>query len=205
MKILGFIPARAGSKGIKDKNIYPLCGKPLIDWTIQAASLSNIGDNFMISTDIPDIKHKFAFLRPSWLCQDDTKMIDVMQYALVVANSGYDAFMLLQPTSPLRTYEDINNAVKLFENSNANSLYSGYAMGIKHNSKVYDKHTSDKHFQRNGAIFIAKRELIEQGLLWDNTVIQYEMPLSRSIDIDTIDDMRIAEALLAYRKQGGQV
>jgi CMP-N-acetylneuraminic acid synthetase len=205
MKILGIIPARAGSKGIKDKNIYPLCGKPLIDWTLIAVSLSNIGDDFIISTDIPSIKHKFAYIRPKDLCQDDTKMIDVLKHMELIAHPKFDALMLLQPTSPLRTYEDINNAIELFEESGASSLYSGYYMGIKHKGKVYDKHTSEKHFQRNGAIFITKRELIEQGQLWDNTVIEYEMPLSRSIDIDTMDDMTMAEALLKYRAQGGLV
>jgi CMP-N-acetylneuraminic acid synthetase len=137
-------------------------------------------------------------------------MIDVVKHAIewyehFEAPEKIDAVCLLQPTSPLRTHEDIDNAIKLFEESDANSLYSGYYMGIKHKDKAYDKHTSEKHFQRNGAIFIAKRKLIEQGKLWDDTVIEYEMPLSRSIDIDTIDDMRIADALLQYRAKGGQI
>jgi CMP-N-acetylneuraminic acid synthetase len=135
-------------------------------------------------------------------------MIDVLKHVInVYDDSRYkrlDAICLLQPTSPLRTTEDINNAIKLFIESGASSLYSGYYMGIKHKNKVYDKHTSEKHFQRNGAIFIAKRELIEQGKLWDDDAIEFEMPLSRSIDIDTMDDMFIAEALLEKRIRGGQ-
>lgn len=207
MNILGIIPARAGSKGIPNKNIYPLCGEPLIEWTIKSIEKS-ILDNYLISTNIDYILKHYAHAknRPEHLCKDDSKTIDVISHHITKSTySDYDAIMLLQPTSPLRTHEDIDNAIELFKNSDVNSLYSGYTMGIKHKSKVYDKNTSDKHFQRNGAIFIAKRELIEQGLLWDNTVIEYEMPLSRSIDIDTMDDLRITEALLEYRKQGGIV
>lgn len=205
--ILGIIPARAGSKGIKDKNIYPIAGKPLIEWTFLN---SEYIDDYVISTDIEKyIGRYYVHKRPSDLCQDDTPMIDVVKDAIRHYESKnhiyVDVVVLLQPTSPLRTTKDIDNAIKIFEESGANSLYSGYYIGIKHKDKVYDKHTSEKHFQRNGAIFIAKRELIEQGKLWDNTVIEFEMPLSRSIDIDTMDDMRIAEALLEYRARGGQV
>jgi CMP-N-acetylneuraminic acid synthetase len=205
MNILGIIPARAGSKGIKDKNIYPLCGKPLIDWTILAASLSCIGNDFIITTDIKDIKHKFAFFGPSNLYQDDVKMIDVLKHTLSVASYKYDAICLMQPTSPLRTYEDIDNAIKSFKESQASCLYSGYTIGLKTIGKVYDKHKSDKHFQRNGAIFIATRAMIERDRLWDDTVVEFEMPLSMSIDIDTMDDMRMAEAFMQYRIQGGQI
>ena len=207
MKILGIIPARAGSKQIKNKNIYPICGEPLIEWTVRSVEKSSL-ENYRISTDMEYILRTYinAQARPEQLCKDDTKTIDVIKYyADREAFVDFDAFMILQPTSPLRTHEDIDNAIKLFEESGANSLYSGDYIGIKHKDKVYDKYTSAKHFQRNGAIFITKRELIEKGQLWDNTAIEYEMPLSRSIDVDSMDDMNIAEALLKYRAQGGQV
>lgn len=205
MNILGIIPARAGSKGIKDKNIYPCAGKPLTEWTLDTVHDSLI-TNYIISTDSQKValkyKHWNVLIRPDYLCMDDTPMSFAVRYAMYqyeANNSKADAIILLQPTSPLRTVDDINDAYLKFLNSNTNSLYSGYYMGIKHKSKVYDKHTSEKHFQRNGAIFIAKRELVEQGKLWDETVIEYEMPLSRSIDIDDMDDMYIAEALLEKR------
>lgn len=202
MNILGIIPARAGSKGIKDKNIYPLCGKPLTEWTTITETMEI--DDVVITTDIKKYYGRYyVHKRPKYLCQDDTPMMEVIKDAISYCerknNLYVDAVILLQPTSPLKTHDDIKNAIKLFKESNANSLYSGYYMGIKNKSKIYDKHTSEKHFQRNGAIFIAKRELIEQGKLWDDDVIEFEMPLSRSIDIDTMDDMYIAEALLEKR------
>lgn len=217
MNILAIVPARAGSKGIENKNIYPIAGKPLIEWTIGAMLDSNLKKSLCIlSTDSVEYgnigcmgKLNYQYmLRPKYLSTDNAKAIDVIKHCVKCfeyVDTMLDAVMLLQPTSPLRTAEDIDNAIKLFEDSGANSLYSGYYMGIKHKDKVYDKHTSERHFQRNGAIFIAKRELIKQGKLWDDTAVEFEMPLSRSIDIDTMDDMRIAEALLQYRAQGGQI
>jgi N-acylneuraminate cytidylyltransferase/CMP-N,N'-diacetyllegionaminic acid synthase len=207
MRMLAIIPARAGSKGVKNKNIYPIAGKPLIEWTKEAAYNSCIPD-VVISTDIKELLDAYTQYdscyytqkRPDYLCNDDTTMIDVLKDFLNCRwHSWAKSVIVLQPTSPLRTTEDINNAIKLFKESGANSLYSGYYMGIKHKDKVYDKNATSKHFQRNGAIFIAKRELIEQGKLWDDTVIEFEMPLSRSIDIDCMDDMYIAEALLQKR------
>ena len=203
--ILGIIPARAGSKGIKDKNIYMVDGKPLIDYTIQAAQVSNL-DDYCITTDIAELtnlttrKIKNLYLRPYKLCLDDTPMIPVIQYAIeeyeYKNNKHVDTVCILQPTSPLRNYTDINRALAAFKESGSDSFYSGYYMGIKHKDKTYDKHKDKPHFQRNGAIFIAFRELINQGKLWSDIAIEFEMPKSRSIDIDDMDDMFIAESLI---------
>ena len=106
---------------------------------------------------------------------------------------------LLQPTSPLRTAEDINNAIDLFRNSDAHSLVSGYYMRIKTDSKI-DSKNLDHHFQRNGAIFIFDKEVLKSGKLFDESSIKYEMPKSRSVDVDTQDDMEMAEAIIEYRR-----
>ncbi len=142
--------------------------------------------------------------RPIELCADDTPMLPVTQHAVRVYErlSGVcvDAVMILQPTSPLRTVEDINNAIRVFKESGADSLYSGYHMGIKYKSRPYDKHTEKPHFQRNGAIFITRRDLLDQGRLWSDSAIEFEMPKSRSIDIDDMDDLFMAEAILRHRE-----
>lgn len=209
MFILGIIPARGGSKGIKRKNLHPLNGKPLIEYTIDAARRSKRILDVVVSTDMQEIHDTYfreydslfySVDRPPHLAQDDTPMVDVLRD---VISSKYlmwvNAVVLLQPTSPLRTTDDIDQAIELFANSNVSSLYSGYYIGIKHKEKPYDKHLCKPHFQRNGAIFIAKRELIEQGKLWDEDVIEFEMPKSRSIDIDDLDDLFIAEAIIQRR------
>jgi N-acylneuraminate cytidylyltransferase/CMP-N,N'-diacetyllegionaminic acid synthase len=207
--ILGIIPARAGSKGIQHKNTYPVydgTGRvPLIDYTIKTAQLSNL-DDYCITTDIPGLPCKSTrsiknlYLRPYKLCLDDTPMIPVIQYAIeeyeYKNDKKVDAVCILQPTSPLRHYMDVNRAIGAFKESGSDSLYSGYYMGIKYKDKTYDKHQEKPHFQRNGAIFIAFRELINQGKLWSDIAVEFEMPKSRSIDIDDMDDMFIAESLI---------
>jgi CMP-N-acetylneuraminic acid synthetase len=192
--ILGVIPARSGSKGILHKNTKLLAGLPLIQYTVNAANGSYLED-WIVSTDdnlIQMMYGSIAIARPPELAQDDTPMIPVLQHVLNNYEKPIEAIMLLQPTSPLRTSEDINNCLSLYD---GRPLYSGYYMGIKTKDRVYDK-TQEKHFQRNGAVFIVPVELIKQGKLWDDSVIEYEMPLSRSIDIDTMDDWKIAEALI---------
>lgn len=212
MYILGIIPARAGSKGIPYKNIQTVNGKALISYSIEAALDSKI-DVTVVTSDIPTIdmyipKGKIkAIKRPAELCGDDVPMLPVIQDAIKQFEKSHrtkhpDIIVLLQPTSPLRTAEDIDEAITLYKEKNASCLYSGYYMGIKTN-KPYDKHTAEKHFQRNGAIFITSCDLIDQGKLWDETAIRYEMPKSRSIDIDDMDDMKMAEALLQYKFNGG--
>lgn len=200
--ILGIIPARKGSKTIKNKNIYPLCGKPLIDYTIKTALLSRL-EHVVVSTDgvYSEVYHPRYIIRPMNLADDHTPMIDVVLHCLVnfekAMKKKIDDVMLLQPTSPLRTVKDINNSLIVYKENNNSSLYSGYYIGIKHRDKVFDKNKSLLHFQRNGAIFIARRELIvEKKKLWDDDVIEFEMPKSRSVDIDDPEDMFIAESLI---------
>jgi CMP-N-acetylneuraminic acid synthetase len=194
--ILTIIPARSGSKGILNKNIFPICGKPLIEYTIDAVENSRIDHRYIISTD-SYLNYNNSIVRPSHLATDDAKAIDVMKHALDKYDSIFiDSVCYLQPTSPLRTAEDINSAIREFQITGASSLYSGYYMGIKHKDKTYDKHQQKPHFQRNGAIFLARKELIRQGKIWDENVIEFEMPKERSIDIDDMSDMFIAESLI---------
>lgn len=199
--ILGIIPARAGSKGIPKKNLYELNGNPLIYYTIEAAMESNL-DEFIISTDDEEIIKLYGgSMRPDHLAADDTPMLPVIKHCIEEyeeINGRVDAICLLQPTSPLRTKDHINEALELFKGES--SLYSGYKMGIKTRDKVYDKHKVGPHFQRNGAIFICTRELIFQDKLWDEFVVEYEMPKSVSVDIDDMDDMYVAGCILENRR-----
>lgn len=196
MHVIGIIPARGGSKGIIRKNLYPLCGKPLIDYTIEAACASYL-DNYLISTDDPEIaKRCGAILRPAELARDDTPMLPVIQHAVRAYYGKVDAVMILQPTSPLRTAADINEALRLFVGGDADSLYSGYYLGIK-GKEPYDKYKTKPHFQRNGAIFLTRCDLLNKGKLWSDDVLEYEMPKSRSVDVDDMDDMFICECLLS--------
>ena len=138
MKFFGIIPARSGSKGIKDKNIKIFDKKPLLYWTIQAAQKSKMLKEFIVTTDsklIARIAKKYGakvpLLRPRHLSQSNTEMKKVIKYHYNLYKS-YDALVLLQPTSPLRNHIDIDKACKMFESSKANSLIS--ITKVKHTS-----------------------------------------------------------------------
>ncbi|MBW2003013.1 MAG: acylneuraminate cytidylyltransferase family protein [Deltaproteobacteria bacterium] len=200
MFILGIIPARGDSRGIPNKNIYPLCGKPMIEYTIEAAEESML-DDWLVFTDKYFQYKNYGITEPKEFAYSSSWKIEFSQYCVNEYEKKYnkvDAVMLLQPTSPLRTAEDINKAIayfKKYQYSGWNSLYSGYNMRIKHKEKLDSKENGDFHFQRNGAIFITKIDLLNKGKLWDK-VIEYQMPKSRSIDVDDMDDFYIVESIL---------
>lgn len=153
-KILGLIPARGGSKGLPRKNIKLLLGKPLIAWTIEQALASKYLDRVIVSTDdkeIAEISKKYGaevpFMRPKELARDDSTTSDVILHVLNWFESTgekYDYLALLEPTSPLREKNDIDNGImKLIENENkANSLVSVGEIALEHpfiSKKINDK------------------------------------------------------------------
>lgn len=196
--ILGIIPARGGSS-ITDKNIRPLCGKPMIEYTILAAKDSQLDDWFVYTDKYTQYK-TWGIARPTQLSQGEHgSVLKWLPYAIRKYEDTVmqlvDYVCLLQPTSPLRTCNDIDNAIHTLREAEAESLYSGYIMRLKTKEGI-DSKTKPYHFQRNGAIFIASKRLILQGKLWDEDVVEFTMPHERSIDIDTEDDLREAECLL---------
>jgi CMP-N,N'-diacetyllegionaminic acid synthase len=118
-KIIAIIPARAGSKGLPDKNIIDLNGKPLISWTILQARDSDLIDRAIVTTDskrIAFLSEKYGadvpFIRPDKLAEDTTPMIDTLEHALNSIEETYDVVVLLEPTSPLRKKSDIDRGIK---------------------------------------------------------------------------------------------
>ena len=226
MFVLGVIPARAGSKGIPSKNTYPLCGIPMIQYTLDAAKGSKMLSDCVISTDKSEMVLGYKRIcRPAELAQDDTPMLPVIQHAVAVYEMAHmgvhvDAVMTLQPTSPLRLTEDIDGAIQVFVEKNKefnrapawgslvsvchgihptkSYLPNGDEFIEKAYKNPYDKH-KHKCFTRNGAIFITRRDFLEEGSLWGICPILYLMPKSRSIDIDDYEDLLIVESILKTR------
>lgn len=228
MSIIALIPSRSGSKRLVNKNMLSMCGKPLIYWTLTAALSSKHVSKVYISTDSPSIA-KYAqdlgaeapFLRPRRLSQDSTLMIDVILHLLTFLEKSDkflpDKVVLLQPTSPLRTSKDIDQAIEHFLTTpNADHLTSYTKLPDSlHPSKIikldqngfierpensqflnFDTQQSNSFLIRNGpAIYISKSEALSKGMYSGNN-IGYEMPWNRSIDIDTESDFQIAEFLL---------
>lgn len=188
MTILGLIPARGGSKRIPRKNLFMLAGKPLLQYTIDAAEASRRLDHIVLSSDEPEIaalglKNRIeTWIRPFALAQDDTPMIDVLKYALELKPA--DIVVLLQPTSPLRTAAHIDAAIDLIED--ADSVVS----------VVRERH----RLVRNGpAVLVTRRSVIESGKLMGPECVFYEMDRRSSIDIDDLYDMALAEYFIGMK------
>ena len=229
MKIIAIIPARGGSKSIKLKNIAKLNGRPLLSYTSEAAKKSNFISEIFLSTDNKTIanlakKEGLSFLgyRPKNLSKDNTKTIDVVINLLKkiekVRNYKPDIIVLLQPTSPLRSNKDIDNAIKLFIKSNATSLVS--TVNLPHNfnpesimrlknNKLYGlkkslknhvtiRQQKEKYLARNGAaIYISSYDsILKNKSFYGEKTIPYFMSKINSIDIDDKEDLIIAESII---------
>ncbi len=185
-KILAIITARGGSKGLPKKNIRPLCGKPLIAWSIEQAQKSQYIDEIFISTDSLEIaeickKHGIDVpnLRPAHLAEDGTSSVDVLKYTLEHLKSKgqeFDYFVLLQPTSPLRKDDDIDSIIKLALNnpladgvitiateSHEHPLYAkrldanGYMQPyIRHDKVIHQRQLLDRACYVYGSIYVVK-------------------------------------------------
>ena len=229
MKIICIIPARGGSKGIPQKNIIDVRGKPLIAYSIEPAiKAMELGliDKVIVSTDsieIADISKKYGaeipFLRPDDISGDKAKSIEFIEHALsFYKNAGinYDAVLLLQPTSPLRTLEDLISALNLFVDSNNDSLISAYEEEYINDLVIYklseDGKTSipinqlhnkgvrrQEHgsmYVRNGCIYISSTELINKGYVIGAAPLMYTMDKNKSVNIDTLEDLELLRKLL---------
>ena len=188
MNILAIIPARGGSKRLPNKNIRTFRGKPLITHTIEQAKESKYLSRIIVSTDdsqIASIARQYnteVLIRPPYLSQgEDGSMIRTIKHVIEHLDKyeGYkpDTVVILQPTSPLRTTIDIDNAIKLLLDTGAESV---------------DSRCNDK---QNGAVYVFRRYILmehDRGFIGTNHRV-YEMPEERSIDIDTEEDFIRAE------------
>ena len=229
MKILAIIPARGGSKEIKNKNIINFCGKPLIHWTISAALDSKLIDKIIVSTDskkIMGITKNYDVenneLRPKKISEDQTPMLDVINYELnklKLKNYEPDLIVTLQPTSPLRGWRHIDSAIKILikekkfdalvscvkvpHNFNPESLMqikNNYLIDTKFSKKIYSRHKKNKYFARNGAaIYITRKKIIHKSL-FNKKTFPFEMSLFESVDIDNYEDLKFAEFLHSFIK-----
>lgn len=232
MEILGFIPARGGSKRIPKKNIYPLNGKPLIAYTIEAAKISSI-NRILLSSDsqeIADIAVEYGlevpFLRPTELARDDSIIEDAIIDTLrrLKKSEGYEpeVIVLLHPTTPLRTTDHINESIDLLMNKGADSVVSvsepmehpGDMVYWVKNGKIRflleDLIESGKTqrqgypecFFLNGVIYtFTVLSLMKSGSRFGEKTVPYLMKQIDSIDIDSLDDMLLAELLLKRKHE----
>ena len=227
-EILAIIPARSGSKGLKDKNIKNLHGKPLIAYTIEAAINSNIFTDVVVSTDSElygEVSEKHGaqvpFIRPKELATDHSSSIDVIINTIDELNKKnkiYDYFMLLQPTSPLRDSTDLINAVNLFFEKKAKTVvsvceteHSPLLMNTLDSSLEMNNFLTSKNNKRrqelpdyyriNGAIYLSNtKHFLQHKDFYNGRSFAYIMDQMKSIDIDTEIDFEIAKVLMKFIK-----
>ncbi|MDR3178727.1 MAG: acylneuraminate cytidylyltransferase family protein [Oscillospiraceae bacterium] len=220
-KILAIIPARSNSKGVKDKNIKLLRKKPLICYTISEAIKSKIFDFIFVSTNskrYAEISQKCGakvpFLRPEEISTDtsgaDEYIINSIE-TLKTYEENFDYFVVLQPTSPFRTSDDIKNAVKLIINENLSSVISvckgqhclenygklSKSLSMYKFSTMFNRQDVAETYRINGAIYVSKCEIfLKEKTFYLKNSKAYIMDAERSVDIDTQFDFSFAEFLL---------
>lgn len=229
MKNIAIIPARCGSKGLKNKNIKELGGKPLLAYAIEAARESGVCDCIHVSTDsveYANIAQSYGahvpFLRDEFCASDSAGSWDVVKNVIEKyerIGTNFDRITLLQPTSPLRDSEDIKNAMDFYKEKNAKAVVSVCEMDHsplwsnvlpqdcsmeKFNRDMEDvpRQALQTYYRINGAIYIVdKNFLLENANIYRKGCYAYIMDREKSIDIDTLFDFEMAEFLMHLKKK----
>jgi N-acylneuraminate cytidylyltransferase len=226
MRILGVIPARGGSKGVPRKNLAPVGGVPLVVRAVRAAADSTTLTRTVVSTDDEEIAAvaeaaggDVPFRRPDELAADAAQAIPNIQHALREVETQedaapYDAVMMLQPTTPFRTADDIDAAVALLESTGADSVISLVDVGGHHPARMHYvedgrilNHPLSESYEnqnrqelkpmyiRNGAIYLTRRATLLSGSFRGSDSRAYLMPPERSVNIDGPMDLAFANWL----------
>lgn len=225
MSNIAIIPARSGSKGLKDKNIKELNGIPLIAYSIKCAIDSGMFDCVFVSTDSREyakIAEKYGadahFLRSEKNSGDMAGSWDVVREVLEQFEKEgkvFDNIMLLQPTSPLRTVEDIKNSFEMMREKNAkaivsvtemehsplwcNTLPDDLSMRLFFNNEIINRPRQElpTYYRVNGAIYLIMKDELESNRMFREKCYAYIMPVERSVDIDTELDFKMVEFILS--------
>jgi N-acylneuraminate cytidylyltransferase len=206
--ILGVIPARGGSKGVPRKNIRPICGHPLIAWTIQAARASSALDSYAVSTEDGEIASVAAdygapvLKRPQALAEDAVISRDVVAHAL--RELGGDAVVLLQPTSPVRRAGLIDRAVGMYLEGCWDSVATGYG------SLVFPPHGTEHRrqdietvFVNDGSVICSSSETVLNGSLFGRRAGTMVTTREENVDIDDEYDFWLAGKVLEKALEEG--
>ncbi|MBL7835045.1 MAG: acylneuraminate cytidylyltransferase family protein [Cyclobacteriaceae bacterium] len=226
--MLAIIPARGGSKTLPRKNVLPMMGEPLIAHSIRAALGSKHITEVVVSTDDQEIANTaieagatVPFMRPAELAQDSSLAMDAYLYTIerlqaLNPEKDYDSFVVMLPTSPLRTSSDIDAAIDLFRLRKADSVVSyaeqphpiQWSTRIDADGKFLDLRNDLKNRQDYqtyyypvGAVYVFKLELLRQRKYYSENSFAYVIPKSRAVEIDTEEDFMYAETLMRLQRQ----
>ena len=226
LTVLGIVTARGGSKGVPRKNIAPLCGKPLLAYTAEAALASRRLTRVILSTDCPEIARiggewgLETLPRPAELARDNTPSIPVLQHVvreLEARGQRYDAVFVLQPTTPLRKAADIDGAIELLEATGADSVISFVDVGEKQparmkyidgQGRVIDPPYAElfegqrrqdlpRTYLREGSVYVTRMPvLMQQNSLKGDDCRAWLVPHDQTVNIDEPFDLWLAEKLM---------
>lgn len=223
-KTLAIIPARGGSKGLPGKNIKNLCGKPLLAWTIDQALKSNTIDKVLVTSDSEEIIEcaknfgaEAPFKRPEHLSTDAAPSIDAIEHAINFLNEEYDVVALLEPTSPLRNEEDLDNALRgLIDNwDDYDAVISAGKVTLEHPAicKKLENNTlvpyvnvkstvtrrqelPDAYFPY-GVIYASKtKNLLQERTFYQNRILPFTIERWQNYEIDDICDFICVESMM---------
>jgi CMP-N,N'-diacetyllegionaminic acid synthase len=223
---LALIPARAGSKGLPGKNRKRIGGKSLVEIAITTAKRSGACDVYAVSSDDPLLLRQaqragaLAIKRPRRLATDRSPTSEAIEHAIGVVEQELDVYcdpiVLLEPTSPFRTPEDIRAAIRLNASPHRPTVFSasmvqdtewlfrigrgGTAAWLKKGSRQLRRQDQDRWFVPNGVVFVLTRRGVGRG--WLERAVAYPTPAERSLDIDDAHDLRVARAIAAARAGG---
>ena len=227
-KILALIPARGGSKGIKDKNIKELHGRPLIAYSIECGLQSKYVDSVVVTTDsekIAEISRQYGarvpFMRPAEYALDTSLTVEAVWHALETLKEmgeTYDVLLLLQPTQPLRTIEDVDKAIEVYFEKGENDLISvcpvsehpNLIRAIHEDGTMHRIFTSTAirrqdlppFYRINGCIYLNNLATFDKENGMKNYTVPFIMERSHSVDIDDLADFYLAEYYLSSIEEG---
>lgn len=229
--VIGYIPARGGSRGLSRKNLRPLAGKPLLAWSICVAQAAESIGTVFVDTEDAEIKQVAlewgaeVIDRPAELALDHTLTSDTLRHALAVLEKQgrvAEHIALLQPTSPLRIASDVDGCVEAYLASGARSAltvsaarknpYKSFLIEDGLLAPLFDarqlhapRQELPEVFDQNGAVYVISAEtFLAEGQFYVPPAVPYVMPADRSLDIDDETDLVIAEALIGKRLQAGE-
>jgi CMP-N,N'-diacetyllegionaminic acid synthase len=229
LRVLGLVPARGGSKGVPGKNVRPLAGHTLLEYTARAARESGVLDRLILTTDCADIAEagrraglEVPFVRPAALATDDTPMVPVIEHALAEMSRqrcSPEIVVLLQPTSPLRRPDHIRDAVSMLRDTGADSVVTvvelprqlspDYVMRIEggrlkaflpDGARITRRQDARPAYSRDGTVYAFRRSTIERtGGIYGEDCRPLLIDARDSLSIDSPADWDEAERLLTRR------
>jgi len=217
-RVLGLVPARAGSQGLPGKNLRPLAGRPMIGWTLLAGQASTTLDRLVVTTDDEAVIALAGSMgvetlrRPAELASASASVMDAIDHALTAIGGDWDYVVLLQPTSPLRTAADIDGAVALCHARSAPSVIGVSPMpkppgfyGSVDADGLWKRNdpSTDEAVIINGAVYVGRPEILRRDRSFQSDgTLSWSMPPERGWDVDTLFDFVVCEALWPHVTMG---